>query len=78
MITTSISPDEMRTPEYGVRAILPHLQKFKGQTIWCPFDTAESNFVSRADHFAQTVGQVRYANRCKCLRALVGQFCPHT
>ena len=37
--------DECYTPEYAVRALVPHLEKFKGKTIWCPFDEATSNFV---------------------------------
>ena len=37
--------DECYTPEYAVRALVPHLEKFKGKTIWCPFDDATSNFV---------------------------------
>ena len=39
------SNDECYTPDYGVRAILPHLERFRGKTIWCPFDKADSNFV---------------------------------
>jgi len=37
--------DECYTPEYAVRALVPHLEKFRGKTIWCPFDEATSNFV---------------------------------
>ena len=37
--------DECYTPEYGVKAILPHLVAFRGQVIWCPFDKADSQFV---------------------------------
>ena len=37
--------DECYTPEYGVKAILPHLVAFRGQVIWCPFDKANSQFV---------------------------------
>ena len=37
--------DEYYTPEKSVEMIIPHL-KLKGfKTIWCPFDTSESNFV---------------------------------
>ena len=35
--------DEYYTPKILVEAIIPHLQK--GKTIWCPFDTANSEFV---------------------------------
>lgn len=38
--------DECYTPDYAVKALLPHLEKFKGKTIWCPFDTEESQFVT--------------------------------
>jgi hypothetical protein len=37
--------DECYTPAYAVKALLPHLEKFRGQTIWCPFDKPDSNFV---------------------------------
>jgi len=37
--------DECYTPAYGVKAIIPRLAPFKGKTIWCPFDKADSNFV---------------------------------
>lgn len=33
------------TPDYAVRPLLKHLEKFKGKTIWCPFDTEESEYV---------------------------------
>ena len=35
--------DEAFTPAYGVRPILKYIQK--NATVWCPFDTEESNFV---------------------------------
>lgn len=35
--------DEWYTPRSAVEAIVPYLKNFK--TIWCPFDTAESNYV---------------------------------
>jgi len=42
--------DEMYTPRYGVLPILPHIAKLEARlqkklTIWCPFDTLESEFV---------------------------------
>ena len=38
--------DECYTPAYAVRALIPHLEKFRGGTIWCPFDDESSNFVN--------------------------------
>ena len=35
--------DEAYTPVYGVRPILKYIPK--NATVWCPFDTEESNFV---------------------------------
>lgn len=35
--------DEFFTPEYAIKPLLKYLDGHK--TIWCPFDTAESNFV---------------------------------
>jgi hypothetical protein len=37
--------DEAYTPAYGVRPLLEFLEPFRGQTIWCPFDTEASQFV---------------------------------
>lgn len=37
--------DECYTPEYAVKPLLKYLDKFKGKTIWCPFDTEESEYV---------------------------------
>ena len=37
--------DECYTPKYGVEPLLEFLLKFKGKTIWCPFDTDDSQFV---------------------------------
>lgn len=37
--------NECYTPEYAVRPLLKYLEKFKGKTIWCPFDTDESEYV---------------------------------
>lgn len=37
--------DECYTPDYAVYPILKYLDKFKGKTIWCPFDTDESEYV---------------------------------
>ena len=35
--------DEFFTLEYAIKPLLKYLDGYK--TIWCPFDTAESNFV---------------------------------
>ena len=37
--------DECYTPEYAVLPLLEFLEPFRGQTIWCPFDKPESEFV---------------------------------
>lgn len=37
--------DEQYTPRKTVEMILPHIQHFKGKTIWCPCDTEDSEFV---------------------------------
>lgn len=37
--------DECYTYRYAVEPLLEFLEPFKGQTIWCPFDKEESEFV---------------------------------
>lgn len=37
--------DECYTPAYAVLPLLKYLEMFKGKTIWCPFDTIDSEFV---------------------------------
>lgn len=37
--------DECYTPAYAVWPLLKYLERFKGKTIWCPFDTEESEYV---------------------------------
>ena len=37
--------DECYTPAYAVIPLLKYLERFKGKTIWCPFDTADYEFV---------------------------------
>lgn len=37
--------DEFYTPEYAITPIIKYLQDKNFQTVWCPFDTNESNFV---------------------------------
>lgn len=45
-IKTSIGGDEYYTPSNAVEMILPVLRKHNFSKVWCPFDTAESNFVA--------------------------------
>lgn len=45
---TAKTSDEVYTPDYAVKPLLKYLQKFSlGHqiTIWCPFDTQESEYV---------------------------------
>lgn len=44
-IKKSVGGDEYYSPENAVEMILPVLRKHRFKKIWCPFDTAESNFV---------------------------------
>lgn len=37
--------DECYTPKYAVEVLLDFLEKWRGKTIWCPFDKVTSNFV---------------------------------
>ena len=37
--------DECYTPAYAVEILKPYLEQFKCKTIWCPFDTSDSQFV---------------------------------
>lgn len=37
--------DEFYTPKYAVKAIMPYILEKGYKTVWCPFDTVESNFV---------------------------------
>ena len=37
--------DECYTERYAVEPLLPYAEKFRNKIIWCPFDTAESEFV---------------------------------
>lgn len=37
--------DECYTPAYAVLPLLKYLEPFKSKTIWCPFDTEESEYV---------------------------------
>ena len=43
--TTKGKNDECYTQRYAVEPLLEFLEPFKGKIIWCPFDTAESEFV---------------------------------
>lgn len=37
--------DECYTNDYAVYPLLKYMNKFKGKTIWCPFDKEDSEFV---------------------------------
>ena len=41
------SNDECYTPDYGVKPILKYIPK--DSIVWCPFDTAESEFVKQIE-----------------------------
>ena len=42
--------DEFYTPEYAIKPILKYIKM--PCTIWCPFDTEESNFVKLLSQYA--------------------------
>ncbi|MFR1562059.1 MAG: hypothetical protein ACLST7_08925 [Oscillospiraceae bacterium] len=42
--------DEFYTPEYAIKPILKYLKM--PCTVWCPFDTVESNFVKMLKRYA--------------------------
>lgn len=43
VLYNKIGDDEKYTPAYGVQPILKYIPR--GVTVWCPFDTEESEFV---------------------------------
>ena len=45
LMYSSGSNDECYTPDYGVEPILKYIPE--GATVWCPFDTEESEFVKQ-------------------------------
>ena len=45
LMYSSGSNDECYTPDYGVEPILKQIPE--GATVWCPFDTGESEFVKQ-------------------------------
>ena len=45
--------DECYTPAYGVTPILKYIPK--GATVWCPFDTPESEFVKQISQQNQVI-----------------------
>lgn len=47
--------DECYTPRYAVLPLIKHLERFKGQTIWCPFDTDESEYVKVLQEYGHKV-----------------------
>jgi len=54
-VQTAGENDECYTPAYAVKALLPHLEKFIGKTIWCPFDKESSQFVQVLREHGHTV-----------------------
>lgn len=42
--------DEFYTPEYAIKPILKYIKM--PCTVWCPFDTEESNFVKMLSQYA--------------------------
>ena len=42
--------DEFYTPYYAIKPILKYIKP--NSTVWCPFDTAESNFVKMLKRYA--------------------------
>lgn len=44
-VKTVVNGDEYYSPQNVVDMIVPHILKSGYRKIWCPFDTAESNFV---------------------------------
>ena len=45
LMFSSGNNDECYTPDYGVKPILKYIPE--GATVWCPFDTEESEFVKQ-------------------------------
>lgn len=54
-IKTSIGGDEYYSPPHVVEMVIPLLHKKNIKNIWCPFDTAESNFVTMLTNEGFTV-----------------------
>lgn len=52
--------DEWYTYENSVELIIPYLEKSGFATIWCPFDTKDSNFVKKltAEGFSVVYGHI--------------------
>lgn len=49
-LVASSQNDEFYTPEYAIKPILKYLKM--PCVVWCPFDTAESNFVKMLQRYA--------------------------
>ena len=45
LMYTGGNNDECYTPDYAVKPILKYIPE--GSTVWCPFDTKESEFVKQ-------------------------------
>lgn len=53
VLYSSGNNDECYTPDYGVQPVLEFIPK--GKVIWCPFDTAESEFVKQISRTNEVV-----------------------
>lgn len=58
--------DEYYTPAYAVKPILKYTQKF--QTIWCPFDKKNSEFVKQFSESGHEVIYTHIDNGCDFLK----------
>jgi hypothetical protein len=57
--------DEFYTPRYAIEPILKYINKVNSiRTIWCPFDTEDSNFVKM---FQDAGYEVRATHLCKSI-----------
>ena len=59
-LVASSQNDEFYTPEYAIKPILKYLKM--PCTVWCPFDTAESNFVKMLQRYAACGVSVVYTH----------------
>lgn len=59
-VVASSGNDEFYTPDYAIEPILKYIRE--GATVWCPFDTDESNFVKRLAEHGCSVVNTHIAN----------------
>lgn len=54
--------DECYTPRYGVEPLLEFMQPYKNKTIWCPFDTQDSEYVKvfKENGFTVVYSHIKY------------------